>query len=287
MTKRPGTRTKRVAIVLSTAVCTALAMMTFGSPETNGPGGAEGAVGTTVGSASYPVPAGALIVDDSGNDAAAGTQSAPLKTLTRAVANAPSGATIVMRGGTYHESVTIPPNKRLTVQSWPGEAVWLDGSVPVSGWANASGKWRAAWDVVLDHSPTYTRGAPDGEGPAWGWINPAFPMASYPDQVWIDGVAQRQVQTLAQVAPGAFFYDEGARQLYLGTDPGGKDVRAANLVRALMVRSDGSTVRGIGVRRYAPSVPDMGAVTIERAGVTVENVAVTDNSTTGLHVGSS
>src|SRR5207342_3495444 len=57
------------------------------------------------------------------------------------------------------------------------------------------------------------------------------------------------------------------------------------LIRALMVRADGSTVRGIGVRRYAPSIPDMGAVTLERAGILLENVAITDSATTGLFVG--
>ena len=50
--------------------------------------------------------------------------------------------------------------------------------------------------------------------------------------------------------------------------------------------ADASVIRGLGVRRFAPSVPDMGAVTIERPGVLVENVAITDTATTGLHVGS-
>ena len=58
------------------------------------------------------------------------------------------------------------------------------------------------------------------------------------------------------------------------------------MIRALVIRADGSTVRGIGVRRYAPSVPDMGAVTLERAGILLENVAITDSATTGLFAGS-
>ena len=110
-------------------------------------------------------------------------------------------------------------------------------------------------------------------------------MASHPDQIWINNVAQRQVGSLAAVTPGTFFHDEGANQLWLGTDPSGKDVRASDLIRALMVRADGSAVRGIGIRRYAPSIPDMGAVTLERAGILFENVAITDSATTGLFVG--
>jgi parallel beta-helix repeat protein len=250
------------------------------------PGGTSGLAGTTVGTAQYAVPAGAIIVSPTGNNAAAGTQAAPLQTLNGAVARAGSGATIVLRAGTYHESVVIPPDKRLAVQAWPGEAVWLDGSSPVTGWAASGARWvKTGWTLKFDHSPTYTRGAPDNGGD-WGFIDPSYPMAAHPDQIWIDGAAQRQVATLAQVGPGTFFHDETANQLWLGTDPTGKGVRASTLQTALMVRSAGSSLRGFGVRRYAPSVPDMGAVTLEEPNILAENLVVSDNSTTGIEVGS-
>jgi parallel beta-helix repeat protein len=243
--------------------------------------------GTNVGGSQYAVPPGAIIVSPAGNDAAGGSQGAPLRTLGAAVAKAGSGATIVLRAGSYHESVVIPDGKRLTVQSWPKEAVFLDGSSAVSGWAASGGRWhKDGWNVQFDASPTYTRGAPDNAAANWGFVNPSYPMAAHPDQIWIDGVAQKQVASLGAVVAGTFFHDEAANQLWLGTNPTGRSVRASDLIRALMVRSAGSVVRGIGIRRYAPSVPDMGAVTIERSNVLVENVAITDNATTGMHVGS-
>ena len=45
-------------------------------------------------------------------------------------------------------------------------------------------------------------------------------MAAYPDQVWIDGVAQRQVGSRDAVVAGTFFVDTAAHRLYLGTNPG-------------------------------------------------------------------
>jgi parallel beta-helix repeat protein len=286
MTKRPGGRTKWLAVVLVTALCTALAVMTFGAPDMKRPGVADAAeVGTTVGSAQYPVPAGAVVVSPSGDDNAAGTAAAPYRTLTKAASAAAAGQTIVLRAGTYHESVAV--YKRVTIQSWPGETVWLDGSVPVNNFTASGGRWKTGWSLHLDASPTYTRGAPDNTTAAWSFVSASYPMASHPDQLWIDNVAQRQVGSLGEVAAGTFFHDEGANQLWLGTDPSGKNVRASDLIRALMIRADGSSVRGIGIRRYAPSVPDMGAVTLERAGILIENVAITDSATTGLHVGSS
>ncbi len=282
-TKRPWGRINRVVILLLATLGTAALV---GIPTTIA-GGVNGEAGTTVGAARYAVPARAIVVSRSGRDSAAGTRSAPLRTLTHAVAVAPAGATIVLRAGSYHESVVIPSTKRLTIQAWPGEAVWLDGSVPVTGWASSRGLWtKTGWKVKFDASPTYTRGAADNTGANWGFVDPSHPMAAHPDQVWINGAPQRQVRSKATVVPGTFYVDYAAGQLWLGSNPRGKAVRASDLVRALMIRSAGSVVRGVGVRRFAPSVPDMGAVTVENNGVLIENVAITDSATTGLHVGS-
>ena len=93
MTKRPGGRTKWLAVVLVTALCTAVAVMTFGSPDMKSPGVADAAeVGTTVGTAQYPVPAGAVVVSPSGDDNAAGTAAAPYRTLAKAASAAAAGA---------------------------------------------------------------------------------------------------------------------------------------------------------------------------------------------------
>jgi parallel beta-helix repeat protein len=239
-----------------------------------------------IGSASYAVPSGAIVVSPAGSDAAAGTAAAPFATVQKAIDVAVSGATIVLRQGSYHESLTIPSGKKLTIQSYPKEAVYLDGSSVVSNWAQSGSVWKATgWNHVFDASPTFTRGAPDGTTSGWQWINPAYPMASHPDQLWVGGTAMSQVATAAQVVPGTFFYDTAAQTLVLGTNPLGMEVRASDLQKAITVGSAGFTLRGVGVRRYAPSVPDMGAVTDYQGTGTFENVSFTDNATTGIALG--
>ncbi|MBF4620714.1 right-handed parallel beta-helix repeat-containing protein [Clavibacter sp. VKM Ac-2542] len=246
-----------------------------------GTGSGAAAIGTTT----YPAPADGVYVSPSGSDAGAGTKASPYASIQKAVDAAPSGRTIVVRAGTYRETVVMPAGKALTLQSYPGEAVWLDGSRTLTSWtASGSTRYAAGWDVTFDASPTYTRGAPDGTREGWAFVDPAFPMAAHPDQVWIGQAAQRQVASLAQVTAGTFFVDTAADRLYLGSDPGSQTVRASDRVSALAVRGDGSTVRGIGVRRYAPSVPDMGAVVVTGRNVTLADVAITDNATTGLSV---
>lgn len=231
------------------------------------------------------IPASALYVASSGSDAAAGTASAPLKTISKAITKATSGQTVVVRGGSYHETVIIPSGKTVHLRQYPGETVWLDGSSAVTGFTASGTAWvKSGWNYDFDTSPTYTRGAQDNTAESWGFINSSYPMAAHPDQVWIDGTRQIQVGSLSQVKAGTFYVDRTNDKLYLGTNPSGKSVRASTLVKALSIRGDQSSVFGINVRKYAPSVPDMGAVTAEKPGIKLENLTIEDNATTGLNI---
>jgi parallel beta-helix repeat protein len=250
------------------------------TPEQLPDAGAE-PVGTT----SYAVPDNAIFVDGSGSDNASGTQDSPLKTIKAAISQAESGQTVVLRGGSYHEAVKIPTTKRITLQAFPDEEVWLDGSVPVSGFEPDGGAFVVeGWTAEFDASPTYSWGNADGTTPGWTFVNAEHPMASHPDQVWIDDVAQRQVGSPGELKPGSFFVDYGSDRLFLGSDPAGKQVRASSIAKAISVQSAGSEIKGIGVRRFSPSVPHMAAVTLESSDISVEDVVIEQTSTTGLAV---
>ena len=91
--------------------------------------------------------------------------------------------------------------------------------------------------------------------------------------------------SLAEVRPGTFFVDEEADRLHLGSDPTGREVRASCTRQgAQRARAAGTRVPGIGVRRYANSVPHMGTVTVEAPRVRLVDVSVVQNATAGLHV---
>jgi hypothetical protein len=59
-------------------------------------------------------------VAPSGNDANNGTEQSPLKTVTRALNLANAGAEIVLRAGTYNESVKVQ-DENITIRSFEGE----------------------------------------------------------------------------------------------------------------------------------------------------------------------
>ncbi|SDR75671.1 parallel beta-helix repeat (two copies) [Friedmanniella luteola] len=237
-----------------------------------------------VGSTRHPVPAGALVVSRGAAAGGDGSLAAPFRRIQDAVDRVGAGGTVVVRAGSYHESVVLPIDRTVHLQSYPGEPVWLDGSSALRGWQRRGDAWEVRWTHTFDSSPTYTRGAEERDEPGWRFVNPAHPMAAHPEQVWVDGQPQTQVRTRAEVTEGTFFVDSRRQRLVLGTDPVDAGVRASTLAKGLTVVGKGDTVRGIGVRRYATSVWQLGAATVNNTGVSLSDMVFEDNATTGLSV---
>ncbi len=253
-------------------------------PAPLGTGPAPGA--PTVGSVSYPIPDGSLFVAPGGSNSAAGSRTAPLLSVQHAVNISTPGQTIVLRAGTYHERVTVPAGKRVTIQPYPNEAVWFDGSVVVSDWQKSGSVWVSnGWTTQFDSSPTFTKGAPESTLPAFNFVDPKYPLAAHPDQVWVDGKPLTQVATASAVKAGTFAVDYAAQRLYIGSDPKGHEVRASDKTKAIAVQGEGTTLKGFGVRRFATSVPGFGAITAEAPGITLQDLDIEQNATTGLFVG--
>ncbi|MBC1499705.1 right-handed parallel beta-helix repeat-containing protein [Listeria weihenstephanensis] len=246
-----------------------------------------------LGSTNYAIPADAVFVSPSGSSGGTGTITNPVDTVARAQKIIQTeGRTIVLRAGTYHESLTKDTgapmwDTGLTIQSYPGEEVWFDGSSAVTGWKKEGTAWvHDNWTIKFDASPTFTKGAPDFTAENWKNINPSYPMAAHPDQIWMNGKAMQQVESFNKLGLNKFYMDYATNKIYLGDDPTNKEVRASDLQIALSMDVPKITVRGVGIRRYAPSVPDLGAVRISEpaTGSKLENVIITDSATSGLQI---
>ena len=210
------------------------------------------------------------------SDAAAGSLDAPLRTVQRAVTIAHAGQTVVLRRGTYHESVIVDKGP-VTIAAYPGEAVWFDGSSAVSNWTRSGSIWvHSGWDTTFDSSVGFTFGQ---DNPVF--LSPGYPMAAHPDQLFLDGTPLRQVADAASVTPGTFAVDYPSHRLLLGTDPSGRSVSATDLQQAIRVNVPGVALHGFGVRRYGTPMPLMGAVRFNVAG-SVENVEIDDAATNAL-----
>jgi trimeric autotransporter adhesin len=270
----PNKNTKTMTFEVGNVVGTGQPTVQSDRTSVPDPGARRGAL--AVGTASFPVPVGAIFVDGvNGTNAGVGTEDSPFRTVASAVKHAWSGQTIVIRAGTYHESVTIPPSKSLTVQNYPGEAVWFDGTRAVTAWKKVGKVWVASgWTAQFN---TDMQGGQNSR-----FVDPAHPYADRPDQVFIDGAALEQVGDRSSVQAGTFAVDYAAKQLIIGDNPAGRDVRASDKSQALAVQSPGSTLQGFGVRGYATTYLQRGAVRMQNISAKVKDLVIMDNAMIGL-----
>ncbi len=201
----------------------------------------------TIPDTNYAIPGGAIFADIAhGNNNNSGTQAAPVATLASAYSKVPTGGTIVLKAGVYHEG-ELSINKQITIQAAPHEQVWLDGTTTQnSGWVADAQTWR------LDNSPSQNLCKSSCvEDPSQ--IDSNYPMSWSPQMVFRDGTPLTEVDSKAAVSSGEFFFDTASNSLYLGDNPSGHTTEITIMRRALMVNvnaASGTVIRGIGFRRY-------------------------------------
>ncbi len=121
-------------------------------------------------------------------------------------------------------------------------------------------------------------------------VDPANPLAGWPDQVFVNGTPLTQVDSPAKVTPGTFNIDYPTQTITVGSDPTGQTVESSNRWNAMTVNSAaaGLTLRGIGIAQYAPNWNEnqLGALVVAANNVTLENSAVVWNTGRGAQFNS-
>jgi hypothetical protein len=95
-------------------------------------------------------------VATTGSDSNSGTLAAPFRTIQHGADAAKPGDTVDVRGGVYHETVTVHKSgtagARITFQPYNNEAVTIDGADAITGFTNAGGAiWTAPMPVNLGY----------------------------------------------------------------------------------------------------------------------------------------
>ncbi|NOK61871.1 MAG: hypothetical protein GFH27_549281n7 [Chloroflexi bacterium AL-W] len=227
----------------------------------------------------YPVSADAYFVAPNGDDTNPGTKEAPWATPKKAVSAAPAGATIVLREGTYRGGVAVL--KPLTLQPYPNEEVWIKGSRVVTTWSKEGNIWRSPWTDSEDSISSWTNfGCPE-QNPRC-YLSENYPMADFPDMVFVGGQALVQVGSKDAVQEGTFFVDAEVEELYIGTDPTNKEVEATADHIGIYAdeRGSGSTIRGLGMAHFTRT----GMLLSHATDVMVENNTSVWNAVTGIDI---
>jgi hypothetical protein len=249
--------------------------------------------GNTIPDTNYSIPTGAIFIANNGNDANTGTQASPYKTITKAINTVPSGGTIVARGGTYRDGYTNGTtygiaNKKMTIQAYPHEQVWFDGTDvqdPASWTSDGAGHWYKAWNTPSFcenkyYNFAYNAQPTSNNGPCSHfdmYADPTNPAAGDPQMVFIDGTYVHEVTSLSAATPGNFFYDWANKRIYISTNPSGHTVELAARPTFLVMGGTstvGVKILGLGFKRYATNEYDnqtSGAVTLYGSNLVVEN----------------
>lgn len=233
----------------------------------------------SLGAASYSIPSDALYVAQSGSDVNSGSISSPFATLKAAIAEAANGSTIVIRAGEYRENAGSISGKELTIQNYPGEKVWFDGSDVETSWTASGAVWWTPLSVKFSHTAGHSQGVDETAR----YTDSLNPLAAWTDMVFIDG--DQQWQVASNPTAGQFSVDYAANRVYVGIDPAGHEVRVAKRTRFLILNGK-TTLRGIGFRRYATETWELGAVYIGSAGggSIIENCHAYDIATQAISV---
>lgn len=196
-------------------------------------------------SQSYAVPEDAYFVAPDGREDNTGTRANSPWPVEKALRDAPSGATIVFRGGTYRIG-EIRFNKNYTLQPHLSERPVLKGSQVVTDWQKAGDDWQTNWPYHFDPSnPNATDELRRGDI----------------EMVWINNAMLTPVESRDAVEPGTFYQNEDNDQLYIGTNPQGKTVEVTRYMHSFervwwnlsgsKPDETGVTVRGLTFTHYA------------------------------------
>jgi hypothetical protein len=219
------------------------------------------ASGRQIPTTNYSIPAGAVFISPEGNDANGGSKASPLASLQAALDKAPNKGTVVVRGGEYRQG-GARSSKTVTIQAYPQEQAWFDGTVPVPAdkWQrDANGRYTTSWSTPefcggKYYSVPLQAQQPDNSGPCAHFDmsrDPGNLMAVDPQMVFADGDNIHEVASYDQATGDNFYYDQDGHRLVLGFNPAGRKIEATKYASALILGGDGSSVKGIGFRRGA------------------------------------
>ena len=181
---------------------------------------------------------------------------------------APEGAAFLLGAG-VHRMQTISPKNR---QVFLGEAgAILSGARVVTSFSRAGSAWVATGQTQ--------EGAARGSVEE-GMCRTSQPRCGRPEDLFIDDVRLRHVDSLAAGGPGTWYFDYAGDRIYIWDDPAGRVVETSVTAAAFMNSGTGVTIRNLIVEKYATPT-QTGAITVG-VGSIAEDVEARWNHAWGI-----
>jgi parallel beta-helix repeat protein len=221
--------------------------------------------------------------DPKASDDGPGTSEQPWKTLTKAVAQAGPGDTVVIDGGVYREEVVATTSgtaqQPIRFEAAPGAHVVLTGADHLTGWQKGEGD-REVYSIAWPYRfLTFYKSM-------------AHPNDDYHrligrcEQVAVEGYLLRQVLEKSQLARGTFWVDISNQVLQVW-DAANRNlnkvfVEGSARQQILRVEADYVEVRGLHFR-FAADAAQQGAVVLAGAHDLLEDCVIEEMNALGAN----
>jgi parallel beta-helix repeat protein len=175
--------------------------------------------------------------------AGAAAQSAdiyPWQNIQQVVNGYPAGTTFYLKSG-VHRMQTITPRSG---DRYIGEGgTVLSGARQLTSFGRLGSYWFAG---------SQTQQAPVG----YNDCKTGFSRCGYPEDLFFDGMPLRNVDSLAAVGPGSFFFDYGADRIYFWDDPTFHTVETSVTAKAFDGYATDVLISGLVIEKFATPIGD-------------------------------
>lgn len=155
----------------------------------------------------------------------------------------PEGATICLGTGVFRGQTINPKNGQKIIGS---TGTKLNGAKVLTGWVPSGTHWSI--------------GGQTQELPSGGECDSGLDC-NHGEELFINDSIQAHVKSLAEVAPGKWYFDYAGDTVYIGEDPAGKTIEMSNTQFAVASNSNNVTLQNFTVEKYG-SPAQFGAINI-------------------------
>jgi hypothetical protein len=195
--------------------------------------------------------------------------------------NAQGGGTAFTFGaGTfYNVTLNTAIEAGMSFTGAANHATIFDGGRVLTGWVLSGNDWGVGGQTQGGDQATSgtCELAPDYP------VN--YPRCQWPEQLWIDSVAMRHVDSRDSVKAGTWLFDYGTDSIFVGDNPNGRLVETSVTRQFIVANDHAITIDGLVIRHYATL--GNGLAPIEANGGNrwlVQNNWFLDNSSVGLRI---
>jgi hypothetical protein len=158
-------------------------------------------------------------------------------TTIQTVVNAnAAGTTYCLRPGAHRLQSIVPKNNDIFIGEY---GAILSGARALTQWIQDGSRWYVTGQTQ------------QGAIHSGADINPAYPMAQYPEDLWFDNDLKVRVASVASVTAGRWCLDWATDRIYVGDNPAGKVVETSVTTHAFGGSATGITIKNLTIEKYA------------------------------------